>query len=177
MPSGFVHAAINLITYGRPYFSLHQHKDRWSKTLGRRHRSVEHEWYQDYGKSWDFRDPFPRWLKEYTKMLAREEGTEEAEKQMASVDHDYFDRIWDDISEEQREYIEGAFAWIVLHPEFLKKWAAVDVINGRIKRAIDQQEIWEECPELIDEYYRLCCYVKKVIENSKDLQNILKELG
>ena len=95
-----------------------------------------------------------------------------AEEQMAYWDHDYFDRIWDDIPFEQKKYIEGAFAWIVFHPDFLLKWADVDVINGKIKRVIDQKVIWEECPKLINEYHRLYCYVKKI-----DFFNIIKHFS
>lgn len=172
MPNGWIHATIDLIAYGRPYFNIHQHKDEAYKWLGKDHRKVDHEWYQAFG-IWTFNDPFPDFLRDMISNIREGCGAQIAEERMAYWDRDYFDRIWDDISKEQREYIEEAFAWVLLHPEFLKKWAAVDVINGKIKRVIDQQEIWEECPEIIDEYYRLCCYVKKVIENSKDLQNIL----
>jgi hypothetical protein len=169
-----MHAVLNLVVYGRPYIDIHQHKDRWSKRLGRRHRSVEHEWYQDYGKSWDFRDPFPRWLKEYTKMLAREEGPEEAEKQMASVDHDYFDRIWDNLSHQERRYREGFFIWVLFNPKILREWAGVDVLEGRIYRLIDGREIWENCSEVKCEYQRLCRYVKRVKEKNEDLRETLE---
>lgn len=118
MPSGFVHAVIDLIAYGRPYFGLHQHKDRWSKILGRKHRALEHQWYQGFGKLWDFGDPFPRWLKDYTEMLAREEGPAGAEKLMAWVNHDHIDRRWDDLSRFQRRYWEGFFIWLILSPIF-----------------------------------------------------------
>ena len=174
MPSGWIHAVLNLVVYGRPYIDVHQHKDRWSKTLGRRHRSVEHEWYQDYGKSWDFRDPFPRWLKEYTKMLAREEGPEEAEKQMASVDHDYFDRIWDDLSRPWRRYWEGFFIWLILNPTLLRTRAGVDVLEGRIQRFINGREMWESCPELRQEYRRLCRYVAAVLAKNEHLMEMLR---
>jgi len=173
LPNGWIHATTDLIAYGRPYFDIHQHKDKAHEQLGSNHRKINHEWYQAFG-IWTFNDPFPDFLKDMISDIREGCGARVAEERMAYWDHGYSDRIWDDISEEQREYIEGAFAWILLHPDFLKKWAGVDVIKGKIKRLIDQKETWEECPELIDEYHRLCCYVKKVIENHKYLQIMLE---
>ncbi len=68
------------------------------------------------------------------------------------------------------------FAWIIFNPEYLLRFAGVDVNNGRIKRYINQEEVWEECPELINEYYRLYCYVKginsfKLVEKNEKYGN------
>jgi len=104
MPSAWVHAAINIIAYGRPYFDLHKEKDKAHETLGPNHRIVNHEWYQDYGKFWDYHDPFPTSLKEFIRIFGIKEGADKAEELMAWVDHDYIDRIWDDLSDQERRY-------------------------------------------------------------------------
>ena len=64
MPDGWVHAVIDLIGYGRPYFDLHKEKDKPSQTLGWEHRIVGHDWYQAFGEKWTFDKSFPTWLKD-----------------------------------------------------------------------------------------------------------------
>lgn len=177
MPDGWVHAVIDLIAYGRPYFDLHKEKDKASQILGSNHRIVDHDWYQAYGRYWDFRDPFPSWLKESIRILSNEKGPEEAEAQMARVDHDYIDKTWDTLSFQEKKYREGFFVWILFHPRILKEWAGVNVLDGRIKRLIHTDEIWEYCPELKSEYKRLCKYVKAVVENDQVLKNVIKRYG
>ncbi|MCX6664228.1 MAG: hypothetical protein NTZ75_08285 [Euryarchaeota archaeon] len=174
MPEGWVHATIDLIVYGRPYFDIHKNKDEAFLRLGKAHRKIKHEWYQAFGKKWTFDDPFPDFLKGLISEIRGACGSDKAEKQMVYWDHDYFDRIWKNLSEKQRKYCKGAFAWIINNPMFLKNWAGVDVLEGKIKRVIDGQEVWEICPELKSEYHRLHCYVKTVIEYDKDLQDMLK---
>ena len=177
MPSGWVHATIDLIVYGRPYFNLHKEKDKAHETLGSRHRIVNHDWYQSYGKAWDFHDPFPWWLKESTSALKSEEKAEKAEEQMAWVNHDCIDRIWDDLSSRERRYWEGFFMCILLNPKVLREWAGVDVLRGRIHRLIDGCEIWESCPELKPEYRNLRRYVEAVKRKNKDLQDVCRRYG
>jgi hypothetical protein len=177
MPDGWVHAVIDLISYGRPYFDLHKEKDKAHKILGSNHRIVDHDWYKAYARYWDFKNPFPSWLKESIRILANKEGAEKAEKQMALVDHDYIDRIWDNLSSQEKKYREGFFAWIVFNPEVLKEWAGVDVLYGRIQRLIDGREVWEYCPEVIFEYRRLSKYVKAVKHKDVILQKIIQRYG
>jgi hypothetical protein len=177
MPNGWVHAIIDLIAYGRPYFDLHKEKDKAHETLGLKHRIVNHKWYQDYGKAWDFRDPFPSSIKDLILRIRNEEGDEKAEEQMAWIDHDYIDRIWDDLSSHERRYWEGFFIWVLLSHKILREWAGVDVQEGKIHRLIDGREIWENCPEVKREYQRLCRYVKSVRRNNKDLQNVCRCYG
>lgn len=177
MPSAWVHGIIDLIVYGRPYFDLHKEKDNAHKTLGSRHRIVNHDWYRAYGKLWDFHNPFPSCVKDSTLALKNEEGEEKAEEQMAWIDHDYFDRIWDDLSGRERRYWEGFFRWVVRRPKILREWAGVDVKQGRIHRLINGCEIWESCPELKVEYRRLRWYVKAVKRNNKDLQDVCRRYG
>jgi hypothetical protein len=63
--------------------------------LGPNHRIVDHDWYQAYGRSWNFCEPFPSGIKESVRILGNEEGADKAEEQMAWIDHDYIDKIWD----------------------------------------------------------------------------------
>jgi len=173
MAYAWVHAVINLIAYGRPYFDLHKKKDKPHEFLGSNHRIVNHEWYQDYGRLWNFRDPFPSWIKD----ILGNERTDKPEEKMAWIDHDYIDRTWDDLTDQERRYREGFFAWVLFSSDILKEWAGVDVLDGKIQRIIKNHEVWESCPELKSEYKRLCNYTKVVIENNKILQNMLERHG
>lgn len=174
MPSAWVHAAIDLIAYGRPYFDLHKEKDKPHEFLGSNHRIVNHKWYQAYRRLWNFHDPFPSWLKESIRILGNEEGADKAEEQMVWIDHDYIDKIWDVLSDLERKYWEGFFAWALFSPDILKDWAGVDVLNGKIHRVIEDQEIWEECPYTKAEYRRLQRYVEVVKSRDKRLRDILE---
>jgi hypothetical protein len=93
---------------------------------------------------------------------------------MARVTHDYIDRIWDNLSRRERKYREGFFVWILFNPEMLKKWAGVDVLNGRIQRLINGHEVWEYCCKLKREYKILCEYVKVVRKKDEVLQNMIE---
>ena len=177
MPSAWVHAVIDLIAYGGPYFDLHKGKDKAHEILGSNHRIVNHEWYQAYRRLWNFRDPFPSWLKESTRILGNEKGADKAEEQMAWVDHDYIDRVWDDLSDQERRYWEGFFIWVSLSPKILKEWAGVDVLKGRIQRVINGREVWESCPELKLEYERLRSYIEAVRKDNENLQDMLGRYG
>jgi hypothetical protein len=49
MAYAWVHAVIDLIAYGRPYFGLHKEKDKPYELLGPNHRIINPDWYQSYG--------------------------------------------------------------------------------------------------------------------------------
>jgi hypothetical protein len=174
MADAWAHTVIDLIAYGRPYFNLHKEKDKPHEFLGSRHRIVNHDWYQSYGRLWNFCEPFPSWIKD---ILGNEEKADKAEEQMAWIDHDYIDRIWDTLSDQERRYREGFFAWVLFSPKVLKDWAGVDVLNGKIQRIIKGREVWESCPGLKSEYKRLYNYIISVIEYDKILQNMFERYG
>ncbi len=171
MANAWIHAVIDLIAYGRAYFDLHKEKDKPHEFLGANHRIVNHDWYQAYGRYWNFHDPFPSWIKESIRVFGNEEEADKAEENMAWIDHDYIDRTWDFLSAPERKYREGFFTWVLFSPEILKNWAGVDVLNGKIQRVIKNHEVWESCPGLKSEYRNLYKYVKVVIKNDKILQN------
>lgn len=166
MPNAWMHATIDLIAYGFPYFDKHKEKDSACKTLGSQHRIINHDWYQAYDyKVWTFDKPFPNWLNKNFKKLKYENGPDYAEEMMALTTHDYFDRVWDDLSFEQRKYCEAVFIKLLFNTRYLLEWAGVDVINGKIERVIESETIWESCPSLPFAYNKLCRYVTAVVNN------------
>ncbi len=177
MPNGWVHAAHDLIAFGMPYLSVHQAKDNAARTLGPRHRMVDHEWYWQFGTSWTFSDPFPTCARSRIEELAKRAGPDEAEVQEAIFSHDYLDRIWDDLPPFQRKYWEGFMVWLILHPAILKSWAGVDVKQGTIHRIVDGQDIWEACAELKPLYRRLRRYVEFVKWKDPALREMVARCG
>lgn len=162
MPSGWVHATVDLVVYGRTYFHQHKKKDEPHKWLGWEHRKLRHKYYQLFSKKWGFEDPFPLWLKEITRLV---DNPSKVEQLQSYVSHDYLDRIWDESSKEKRRWIEGLCFYIIGRPKLLRNWACVDVKNGKIRRLIDGQEVWEDCPEVIIEWENLKRYIKAVKRN------------
>lgn len=177
MPNGWVHAMIDLVAFGRSYFDLHQEKDKAYRILGPNHRIIDHEWYQGFGKFWTFSDPFPGWLKQAIQTLRDIKGGNRAEERMASIAHEYLDRVWDDLSKMERKYWESFFIWVLFHPEVLRDRFGVDVLNGKIRRVIEGREIWEDCPHTKAEYKRLRRYVAVVRSNDEMLQDMLVRFG
>lgn len=177
MPYGWVHATVDLISFGRPHFDLHQLKDRPHKYLGKEHRSINHAWYQEYDIRWNFADPFPSWLLESFQELLHIESPDQVEEQMVDIAHDHLDKIWDDLLPSKRKYWESFFAWVVINPLVLKSWAGVDVLNSRIQRIVDGQEIWEYCPNLMYQYHRLRRYVRAVIAKNKRVESMIRLYG
>lgn len=177
MPNGWMHAVINLIVYGRPYFDLHKKKDKASQTLGWEHRKIGHKWYKVFGEKWTLEEPFPFCLKDQIFKIRNIKSPDKAERLMAYVDHDYIDRIWDNLSHKEKKYWEGFFAWLIFKPKILKEWAGVDVLEGRVQRVINGREVWEDCPQLKSEYRDLCKYVKAVKNNSEILQDMIEQYG
>jgi len=153
MAAGWFHRTLDLMAFGRIYSHVHREKDAASqKMAGRRHREVGHEYYQQYGKLWNHENPFPPWVLDVIQELRDRKGAESAEERMASYGHDHLDRVWDELPRHVRRYWEGCFVFLLYHPEILENWAGVDVIQGRIQRTIDGQELWEDSPETLEEY-------------------------
>ena len=165
MPNGWMHASIDLVVYGRTYFDMHKKKDAPYKYLGKAHRQVNHEWYNVFGSEWDLKNPYPKTMVKFLGKLEKSNLSDnEVEGMQSWISHDYMDRIWDTLNHRQRWYREGAYYWLLCHPEFLKK-QGVDVINGKIHRVIDGKEIWEYEPVVIKEYRILKAYTDKVFQN------------
>lgn len=156
MAAGWFHQTLDLIAYGRIYSKIHRQKDAAAKKIpGRRHREVGHEYYKQYGILWNHENPFPPSILEAIQKLKDSKGSEAAEEMQVAQSHDYLDRVWDDLSKLEREYWEGCFVCLLYHPDVLQSWAKVDVLHGRIHRIQDGKEIWEDAPEIVEEYRRL----------------------
>lgn len=156
MAAGWVHQTVDLVAYGRTYAHVHRKKDAASQTIpGTRHRTVGHEWYQRFGRGWDFSQPYPQAAREFIEKIKETCGPDVAEEQMSADSHDLIDRTWDGLPRDARLYSEGFFAWLVYNPQVLESWADVDVMRGRIKRVIDGQELWEDSLETVTEYKSL----------------------
>jgi hypothetical protein len=151
-----MHQVQDMIAFGPPYAEIHRAKDAWAQEVpGRGHREVGHEWYQKFGKEWDFSTPFPEPVNQQVRDLGTSEGPDAAEKLQVDLAHDYLDRTWDDLSKECREFWEGFSVWLVYQPDVLKSWAGVDVVGEKIQRSYNGCEVWEDCPGLGQQYKRL----------------------
>ena len=156
MPAGWIHRMHDVIVFGQTYPEIHRSKDACAlKVPGRRHREVGHEWYQKFGKDWDFSNPFPESVNQQVRDLGRSQGPDVAERLQVDRAHDCLDRTWDDLSKECREFWQGFFVWLVYRPDLLKSWAGVDVMGGTIQRSYNGCEVWEDCPEVREQYKRL----------------------
>lgn len=159
MAAGWVHATVDLMAFGRPYFDLHKYKDHPWKELGYKHRQRYHHWYNEFGKKWDFKEPFPLIVHMRTNAFG---DPDRAEKYQSWVSHDYLDKIWDTLNRAQRRDFELACKGFLENPEELNRVYEIDVFRGLIYRVVDGKDIVESCPQLIGEYQRLCQYVAKV---------------
>ena len=173
MPAGWVHAAFDVVVWGRSYFDHHRRKDRWARKLGRWHRRRDHNWYLQFGVAWTFENPFPITVTDQVRSLS----PFEAERLQVDLSHDYLDKIWDLLDENERCYWEGFFAWLVANPKVLIAWAGVDVLNGRIARTVSGETRWHPCPALRGEYSRLRRYVQVVVRKKPYLRSMLKTYG
>lgn len=159
MAAGWVHATMDLMAFGRSYFDLHKYKDHPWKEFGYKHRRLYHDWYNEFGKNWNFDEPFPLIIQMRTNAFA---NPDEAEKFQSWVAHDYLDRIWDTLDAIRRQNFEQMCKWFLENPKELNRVYEIDVLRGLIYRVVDGKEIIEPCPELMGEYKRLRAYVAKI---------------
>lgn len=134
---GWMHEILDLLVFGRSYPEIHKRKDAAWKELGIHHREEMHEWYSLYSHDWDFDNPFPKELETFLENVLKDFGPERAESDAVWVAHDYFDRLWDELSCEKRKECAAAFRTMILDTQFLKQWAGVDVVEGRIQRRLE----------------------------------------
>jgi len=184
MATRLVHEIHSLVAFGLPYSHVHSKKDAFSQNApGIRHRHVGHRKYMQFGHTWDFSEPFPEGEDQRIARIAQWKGDIRAEEYMVSKAHDLDDRCWDreDISQVERaavrKYWEGFCAWLVLNREFLKSWAGVDVVAGRIHRLIDGVEVWEDEPALRPAYAALYNRVCFLIRRKRSIREALVEYG
>ena len=78
-----------------------------------------------------------------------------------------------DTDSAQRKIRGAVDIFLLCHREVLQKKYGVDGINGRIHPLIDRQDIRGSSPETIRDYERLRGYVKNVLQNDPEMQDIL----
>src|SRR3972149_2154262 len=110
MPPGWIHETIDMIAWGRIYWSVHEQKDRFSPELGSGHRIREHPLYQE-GLT-RIRQGMPleevlNWMIERARGLTQsdwEKGLpgDVIEAHQASMATDYWDLFWDDLTPAER---------------------------------------------------------------------------
>lgn len=159
MAAGWVHATVDLIAFGRPYFDLHKYKDHPWRKIGYKHREIRHDWYNKFGKDWNFNDPFPLIIQIRTDAMT---DPDKAEKFQSWISHDYLDKIWDTLDNNQRIKIEEDFKYLLQNPEELNRVCEINVFQGFIYRTIDGKKVVECCPQLVKEYQRLRNYISKI---------------
>jgi hypothetical protein len=167
MPQRWFHEGVDIITWGRSYWRLHKKKDQAHETLGYRHRTIGHPWYQQFGRAWNLAEPFPTSLLLRIEQIRRDRGGLAAEIHQAAIVHDYLDRLWDQTSQPDRVSMAEALRAVLLDTKFLLTWAAVDVVNGRIKVTYGPGEYllfpierWEPDPSLPRDHHRLVQYIR-----------------
>jgi len=125
MPPGWIHQTIDMIAWGRIYWSVHKDKDRYWRELGTGHRIMEHPLYQkglacaEAGKPLEDVLNFMYDLARQRTQADWQEGLcpDDIEARQAAMAHDCWDLLWDDLTPEERTGIAGAFRDVVLRPE------------------------------------------------------------
>ncbi len=152
MPPGWIHQTLDLIVFGNTYAKVHKWKD---ERAGKQHRLRRHKWYNEFGKTWDFENPFPTGLIRQSRRFLTKVGPALAEARQADIQHDYWDRTWDTLNRDERENVAALLFYWVMDPDLLKRKAGVDVIGEKVKRRIHGRDAWEHTPGLNEKYTRL----------------------
>ena len=124
MPPGWIHETIDMIAWGRVYWSVHSRKDKFWQELGTRHRIKEHDLYQE-GRALIKRgvpiEEVLNWMYEYAKKRTKSEWkqgltADVIEAHQAELAHECWDLLWDDFTSAERLGIAGALRDVVLRP-------------------------------------------------------------
>lgn len=125
MPPGWIHETIDMIAWGRVYWSVHNDKDRYWRELGTKHRIMEHPLYQkglacvrggmplEQVLNFMYDQAKERTQADWGKRLP----ADLIEARQAGMAHDCWDLLWDDFTPAERRGIAGAFMDVVLRPE------------------------------------------------------------
>lgn len=160
VPSGAVHDALDLIIHGHCDEDLHRWKDEPAQRLGRYHRILRHAHYNKFPAEWSLRDPFPPCIQWDTFKLAKEHGRDYEWAQMYQT-HDYFDRLWDMMSRKRRLTFIKILIGVLHHPDILKSWAGVDVIEGTVQVTEYNGTVhWVSEPTLHRSWRQILAYVE-----------------
>jgi hypothetical protein len=174
MPAGWVHATLDLITFGEPHLDVHQWKDAPWRRLGTAHRRERHDWYQaGLTGVWTMDDPFPAWEGAAVDAIGADHGDVAAERYMVDITHDFWDRWWDATPRNDRKCIETAFAWLLFQPDILRDRYGVDVRRGYVLREIDGKLLWRHQPAIVAKYHALTRYVRRVVAGDATMTRLV----
>ena len=125
MPPGWIHETIDMIAWGRVYWSVHRRKDRFWPELGTKHRIREHDFYQK-GRTL-IKQGVPieevlNWMYQYAKERTKSEWKEGLpadviEARQAGMAHECWDLLWDDFTSAERFDIASGLRDVILRPE------------------------------------------------------------
>lgn len=167
MPPNWIHRCIDILAFGQDYRKVHKDKDEAWKELGTRHRKINHQWYSMHGYEWSLEEPFPDKLISFFEDALKRKGEEFAEEMQVWVSHDYFDKIWDTCSYEERKFIAALLRHWILSPRLLLEKAGVDVYKGRVLRKYNRDnstgapmERWEHVSGLKRDCQNLESHIK-----------------
>ena len=161
MPPRWLHNTLDLTVFGRTYDHVHAYKDAPSRWLGPRHRIERHDWYQLEGMMWDINLPLPECIDRETARIRDTEGPDIAESFQADIAHDTYDRMWDELSWNQRALICAGFKWLLQNPAAILDKFGVDVYSGRMLIQHDDGTCeWEDEPRLNRSWRELKVYVE-----------------
>jgi hypothetical protein len=105
MAPRWIHEFFDILTFGRSYWQIHKRIDQYPKTLGVKHRELEHPFYNML-KNHDSND----FLKSVPQLLSGLKSVEESVKLV----HCIVDKVWDELSLEQRKRSVYVFQRLVL---------------------------------------------------------------
>lgn len=128
MPDGWIHQALDLLCFGKTYWSTHTYKDAPSTTLpGKIHRQVRHgEW-----KEWRMVGAERGWLDSTVgvhnvvdllnklvqhRVAGKYPRTAPKEQELASIGHELLDYMWDDMGPTERFFVAFFVRRTILEP-------------------------------------------------------------
>jgi len=125
MPPGWIHETIDMIAWGRVYWSVHKEKDKYWRELGTKHRIMEHPLYQRglaCVRGGVTLEEVLNFMYDEAKKRTRcdwEEGVSAdiIEARQANMAHDIWDLLWDDFTPVERVGIARAFRDVILRPD------------------------------------------------------------
>lgn len=105
MAPRWIHEFFDMLTFGRSYWWVHREEDEASKYLGVEHRKVKHEFYQMF-KHYES-NVFLRRIPELLPALKNKKGG-------IKLIHSLIDKVWDELSLEQRRGSVYVFKRLIL---------------------------------------------------------------
>ncbi|MBI4297079.1 MAG: hypothetical protein HY676_00925 [Chloroflexi bacterium] len=161
MAPGWMHETIDLIAWGRIYWSVHEAKDKPWITLGRAHRQEKHELYQEARQcsvSGASVSDVLAWMTEQAKKMTEtrwKQGLppDKIEAEQAYLAHDMLDYSWDFVPREERLGWVAAFKDVVIYPEKYPNLFMPEIT----RQCVNLVSIRNYTPTLKDGALKSCC--------------------